>query len=119
VAKFIKGHPRVGGRVKGTLNHATADIRALAQSFGPEAIKTLVKLLRTGAEATKVASARELLDRGYGKATEHIRNEFVFENMTEADLIAIVELNLPKYQGLTIDGTIKESVVSLKDESQS
>jgi hypothetical protein len=113
-----KGHPQWGGRKKGTLNKSTVEIGALAREYGPEAIKKLALIMRKYTGAVAVAAARELLDRGYGKATEHIRNEFVFENMTEADLIAIVELNLPKYQGLTVDGTIKESVVSLSDKPE-
>lgn len=33
-----KGLPKSGGRTKGTPNRVTADIKALAQTYGPEAI---------------------------------------------------------------------------------
>jgi hypothetical protein len=70
---FQKGHKKVGGRKRGRPNKATADIKALAQEFGSEAIGKLVELMR-GAEfeTVQVAAARELLDRGYGKSTQPI-----------------------------------------------
>ena len=66
---------KTGGRQKGTPNRATADIKALAQQHGPAAIAELARLSgltdAPGAltEAARVACLRELLDRGYGKAT--------------------------------------------------
>src|SRR5687767_1349852 len=61
------------GRKKGVPNKVTADIKRLAQPYGEQAIKVLADLmLHSKMEATRVAAARELLDRGFGKATQHI-----------------------------------------------
>jgi hypothetical protein len=70
---------RRGGRQKGTGNKLTADIKAIAQSFGPAAIARLAELAgllpgKPGAESqqTQVSAMKELLDRGYGKAAQAI-----------------------------------------------
>lgn len=61
---------RRGGRVKGTPNKATAEIRDIARQYTAEAFEALVGVLRDSeSDAAKVAAAREILDRGYGKAT--------------------------------------------------
>lgn len=66
-----KGQPKSGGRKKGTVNKATADIKALAQQYGAEAIETLHLLMRTAdSDQAKIAATKELLDRGYGKSTQ-------------------------------------------------
>lgn len=62
---------RRGGRKKGQPNKATAEIKALAQSYGPEAIKVLVALMRKG----EFAATKELLDRGYGKSVQPIAGD--------------------------------------------
>jgi hypothetical protein len=70
------------GRPKGVPNKATAEIKALAQSFGPAAILRLAemagfatdkdgnKLKAAESEAAQIAATKELLDRGYGKAVQ-------------------------------------------------
>jgi len=66
-----RGQPKTGGRQKGTPNKVTADVRALAQDYGKEAIEKLAKLMADGeSEQVQLAAARELLDRGYGKPTQ-------------------------------------------------
>jgi len=69
-----KGTPKTGGRQKGTQNKITADIKELAQSFGDEAIKSLIEIVRDGEapHAARVAAIREVLDRGYGKAKQGV-----------------------------------------------
>ena len=67
-----KGLPRTGGRQKGAPNKATADIKALAQVHCSDAVDTLAKIM-TDSEippAARVAAAKELIDRGYGKAVQ-------------------------------------------------
>lgn len=65
---------KTGGRVAGTPNKATADIKSLARDFGPAAIAELARMSgltgEPGAqtEAARVACLKELLDRGYGRA---------------------------------------------------
>lgn len=67
---------KTGGRVKGTPNKATADIKAIAQEFGEEAIKHLVEIARDGdaPHAARVAAVKEILDRGYGKARQPLEH---------------------------------------------
>ena len=60
---------RRGGRTKGTPNKATASIRDIARVYTDEAVIALVDVLRTETGAAKVSAAKEILDRGYGKAT--------------------------------------------------
>lgn len=64
---------KTGGRVAGTPNKATADIKEAARAHGAEAIALLWTLARTSeTDGTKVAAIKEILDRGYGKATQII-----------------------------------------------
>lgn len=69
------------GRPKGRPNKSTAEIKALAQVHGPAAIVRLVQLAGLDgqdvqtAEATQVAAIKELLDRGYGKATQMVAGD--------------------------------------------
>jgi hypothetical protein len=66
---------KTGGRLAGTPNKATADIKALARVHGPAVIAELARMSgltgEPGAqtEAARVACLKELLDRGYGRAT--------------------------------------------------
>jgi hypothetical protein len=70
---FQKGRKKTGGRKKGVTNKAVTDIKALAQEYGAAAIQTLVDLMiAADFEPTRVAAAKELLDRGYGKAAQVI-----------------------------------------------
>lgn len=68
-----KGQPRTGGRVKGTLNHATSEIRELVRKYCPAAVIELARLsTEAQSEQARVAAIKELLDRGYGKAPQPI-----------------------------------------------
>jgi len=64
---------KTGGRVAGTPNKATAEIKDIARSYGPEAIERLWKLAK-GAESeqAQVAACKEILDRGYGKPSQSV-----------------------------------------------
>lgn len=71
-----RGQPKTGGRRAGTPNHATADVKALAQQYTAEAIATLVSIMQHGeAEAARIGAARELLDRGHGKAPQAVTGD--------------------------------------------
>lgn len=62
---------RIGGRQKGTPNKSTAAVKAAAQKHTTDALAALVSILRTGqSEQARIAAARELLDRGYGKPAQ-------------------------------------------------
>ncbi len=62
---------KTGGRVKGTPNKSTAEIKALAQQHADKAVARLVYLMEHGSnEAIQASAANSLLDRGYGKAVQ-------------------------------------------------
>ena len=66
----MKGR-KTGGRVKGVPNKATREIKALAQQYTDQALTTLVQVMQASeSDAARVAAARELLDRGYGKSPQ-------------------------------------------------
>jgi len=64
---------KTGGRTAGTPNKATAEVKTLAQEHGADVIKTLARLVKEAdSDQAKIAAGRELLDRAYGKATQHV-----------------------------------------------
>lgn len=67
---------KTGGRVAGTPNKATSEIKALARTHAPAVIAELARLA-TGAESesARVAAIKELLDRGFGKAAQPVTGE--------------------------------------------
>lgn len=78
-----RGGRREGaGRPVGSISKTTAEIKALAQQHGPQAIARLAQLSglisgRPGAdsEAAQIAAIKELLDRGYGKSTQPLAGD--------------------------------------------
>ena len=59
------------GKPKGTLNKSTAEIKELAQNYSAKALETLSSIMRNSDNDTaRIAAAKELLDRGYGKVTQ-------------------------------------------------
>lgn len=65
-----KPRAKTGGRKKGTPNKATASLKEMARQYTEEALEALVGVLRDSeTDAAKVSAAKEILDRGYGKAT--------------------------------------------------
>lgn len=65
---------KTGGRQKGTLNKSTADIKALAQKYAPEAMEELYRIAkRAESEAARVGAIKEILDRGYGRSPQAVQ----------------------------------------------
>lgn len=69
-------------RGPGIPNKASGAIKELARSYGADAIRKLGDLAGLGApgavaenQATQVLAIRELLDRGYGKATQVVAGD--------------------------------------------
>ncbi len=60
---------KTGGRQKGTPNKATAEVRVLAQEYGPDALQELHRLSQEGAsEAARVSACNAILERAYGRS---------------------------------------------------
>lgn len=69
MAKGVK----TGGRKAGTPNKVTADIKALAQNYAADAITMLATILTTSEnDSARISAAKELLDRGYGRASQAV-----------------------------------------------
>lgn len=68
---------RRGGRKAGTPNKATAEIKALAQSYAEDALQTLADMMLDAQQPgkTRVTAATALLDRGYGKPAQALTGE--------------------------------------------
>lgn len=61
------------GRPKGALNKATAEVKLAAREHVPAVLKELARLAtKAQSEAARVAAAKEILDRAYGKAPQAI-----------------------------------------------
>jgi hypothetical protein len=65
------------GRPKGALNKVTLEIKHLCQKHGPAAVKLLVATMESETEAMqmRIAAAKEILDRGYGRPPQAIVGE--------------------------------------------
>lgn len=64
---------KTGGRVAGTPNKATADVKAAAGQYTTEAVEALAKIMRdSDSDAAKVAAIREILDRAHGKPKQSV-----------------------------------------------
>lgn len=65
------------GRKKGVPNKATASIRDLAREYTADALNALTGVLadKTEPAAARVAAAKEILDRGYGKASTVLQGD--------------------------------------------
>lgn len=66
---MARGGKREGaGRPKGSMNKATADVKAAAQEYTQDALEVLAQIMKAGeSETARVAAANSLLDRGHGK----------------------------------------------------
>lgn len=74
-----RGGARPGaGRKKGIPNKATADVRALAGQYGPDAIKELARLaVEAESEPARVSAIKEILDRAYGRSVQAVEHSGV------------------------------------------
>ena len=71
---FKKGHPKVGGRVKGQPNKTSPDIRTLARQYTTKALETLVSIMldRESGASARTSAASILLDRAWGKPSQQV-----------------------------------------------
>ena len=64
---------KTGGRQKGSLNKATADVKAAAQKYTDEAVRELARIMReSDSDRAKVSEIKEILDRGHGKPKQAV-----------------------------------------------
>ena len=62
---------KTGGRQKGSLNKATADVRLLAEPYSKDAVKKLYWLMVNGeSHQVQLNASREILDRCFGKPAQ-------------------------------------------------
>ena len=62
---------KTGGRVKGSKNKQTFEVKTVAQSYAKEAVERLAYLmLHAESEAAQVAAIKEILDRAVGKSAQ-------------------------------------------------
>lgn len=86
---------RIGGRQKGTPNKATADVKAAAQVYTDDALKTLAAIMRSSKQpaAARVAAASALLDRGHGKPKQALvggdDDDAPIKTVTRIELIGV------------------------------
>jgi len=62
------------GRPKGVPNKVTKDIRAVALDMSPLATERLRALLKSENETVAMAAVREVYDRAFGRATQHVEH---------------------------------------------
>ena len=63
---------KTGGRQKGSLNKATASIKAAIQKHGEALVKALLKLTKSDDERVRLGAIQAALDRGWGKPTQAV-----------------------------------------------
>lgn len=98
------GGARAGaGRKRGALSKAKLEVREACLEHAPVAIRTLVRICKTGdTDSARVSAAKELLDRAYGKAIQAHRVgglnggplSVISGQVSEADAYAIYQATL-------------------------
>lgn len=67
---------KTGGRVAGTPNKVTRSLKEAARQHTEEALEALVNVIRsTESDAARVSAIKEILDRGYGKASQVLNGD--------------------------------------------
>src|SRR5262245_22892204 len=110
MARFEKGRPRAptAGRRPGTPNKVASDIRAICQKAAPEVLTELLRLSRFGKhEMTRIAAAKEILDRGFGRAKQTLTGEVLVG--VSAELAALLDRH---------DGTTKSIPLRADDATE-
>lgn len=89
-----KGNAKTGGRKKGTPNKVLHCIKEAARVHGTASIKVLFCMMMDKAEAATVrlGCAKELLDRGYGKAIAQITHTGPHDGPIITQDISMLEL---------------------------
>ncbi len=84
------------GRRKGTSNKTTWEIKAAIRLHGPELVEELLRLCKDKDARVRSGAVQAALDRGYGKAVQHIEAELsVYDSLGLAEqqaLLAALEM---------------------------
>lgn len=102
--KGQSGNP--GGRPKQHIG----DLSREARRYATLALTTLVEICRKGIERNRLVAARELLDRGYGRATLMIDASIMNKKLSElsAEELAALEARM-----LTVDSDPRQAEMEL------
>lgn len=65
-----KGHPKSGGRQKGTPNRASTELRDMAREYTEEAVKIIAKCMRDKDPDIRLRAVAMMLDRSHGKPSQ-------------------------------------------------
>jgi hypothetical protein len=86
-----KGGKRIGaGRPAGSKNKVTPEIKAMAQKHCPEALEMIVQLAQSADnESTRLAAAKELLDRGYGKSRQVVDADLKHGGAVQIEMVKL------------------------------
>ncbi len=63
---------KTGGRLRGTRNKATSEIKAAFQKHGDALVKALIKLTKSDDERVRLGAIQACLDRGWGRPTQAV-----------------------------------------------
>lgn len=111
---------KTGGRVAGSINKATAEIKLLARRYGPDALHALAKLGgvvmgedgnpdgMAASEQARVGALNSILDRAYGKPTQPV----IIPPKDEIDQLpteAIME-ELARLESVSAEGGVSKAV---------
>jgi hypothetical protein len=112
-----KGSPKPpgSGRKKGTKNKFTPAVKELSQRYGEEIIDELYRIATSSAsDGDRIQAAKELLNRGYGKAPNpiHLGN---FEG-GPFDITMILKVASPEQIKAFIGGLTTEHLVLLSQK---
>ncbi len=108
-AARMKSYEDIRGRVaelQGSTAKQITDVRDAARQHTLAAVETLVSVMEDleAPHSARVAAANSLLDRGHGKATQHIEAELsVYDSLSLAEKQALLEVIDEVIDGLDAD----------------
>ncbi len=93
---------KTGGREKGTLNKATAEIKAAFRKHGDDLVAALLKLTKSDDERVRLGAIQAALDRGWGKPTQAV-DMTVSEPITKIEHVIVNALPAQVIEGEAVE----------------